>query len=170
MADTITFTLNGAQRTLELEGWEKAIDVLRERLGLTGTKRGCDDATCGACTIVLDGAAKRSCVLPGKKLDGTVVTTIEGVSEGTALHPIQEALIEAGAVQCGFCIPGIVMTLYALFTKNLQASEEEILDALSKNLCRCTGYEAILEGAKLAQRKLAAGKNDSTRDDGPGRR
>lgn len=156
MAETITFTVNGAVRTVELEGWEKAIDVLRERLGLTGTKRGCDDASCGACTIVIDGVAKRSCVLPGKKLDGTTVTTIEGMSEGTKLHPIQEALIEAGAVQCGYCIPGIVMTLHALFGKNPAATEEEIVDALSRHLCRCTGYEAILDGAKLAQKKLAA--------------
>ncbi len=158
MAEKITFTVNGVVRTVELEGWEKAIDVLRERLGLTGTKRGCDDATCGACTIIIDGVAKRSCVLPGKKLDGTVVTTIEGMSEGTTLHPIQEALIEAGAVQCGYCIPGIVMTLHALFEKSPEAPEAEIIEALSRHLCRCTGYEAILEGAKLAQKKLAAAK------------
>lgn len=158
MGDRITFTVNGTVRTVELEGWEKAIDVLRERLGLTGTKRGCDDAACGACTIVIDGIAKRSCVLPGKKLDGTTVTTIEGMSEGTKLHPIQEALIEAGAVQCGYCIPGIAMALHALYAKNLAATEEEIVEALSHNLCRCTGYEAILAGAKLAQKKLAAAR------------
>ena len=158
MGDKITFTVNGAVRSVELEGWEKAIDVLRERLGLTGTKRGCDDASCGACTIIIDGVAKRSCVLPGKKLDGTTVTTIEGMSEGTRLHPIQEALIEAGAVQCGYCIPGIVMTLYAFYAKNPGATEGEIVEALSHNFCRCTGYEAILEGAKLAQKRLAAAK------------
>jgi aerobic carbon-monoxide dehydrogenase small subunit len=158
MAEKISFTVNGTARSVELEGWEKAIDVLRETLGLTGTKRGCDDASCGACTIIIDGVAKRSCVLPGKKLDGTTVTTIEGMSEGTRLHPIQEALIEAGAVQCGYCIPGIVMTLHALYAKNLKATEEEIRDALSRHLCRCTGYEAILDGAKLAQKKLAAAK------------
>ena len=155
MAETITFTLNGAPRTVELEGWEKAIDVLRERLGLTGTKRGCDDASCGACTVVIDGVARKTCVLPAEKLDGTTVLTIEGMAEGTRLHPVQEALIEAGAVQCGYCTPGIVMTLHALFTKNPQASEEEIVAALSKHLCRCTGYEAILSGARLAQKKIA---------------
>ena len=98
MAERISFTVNGAARSVELEGWEKAIDVLRETLGLTGTKRGCDDASCGACTIVVDGVAKKSCVLPAKRLDGTTVLTIEGMARGTTLHPIQEALIEAGAV------------------------------------------------------------------------
>ena len=158
MAERISFTVNGVARSVEIEGWEKAIDVLRETLGMTGTKRGCDDASCGACTIIIDAVAKRSCVLPGKKLDGTTVTTIEGMSEGTRLHPIQEALIEAGAVQCGYCIPGIVMTLHALYAKNPEATEEEIVDALSRHLCRCTGYESILEGVKLAQKKLAAAK------------
>ncbi len=158
MAERISFTVNGAARSVELEGWEKAIDVLRETLGLTGTKRGCDDASCGACTIVVDGVAKKSCVLPAKRLDGTTVLTIEGMARGTTLHPIQEALIEAGAVQCGYCIPGIVMTLYALFTAKPAAAEEEIVEALSKHLCRCTGYEALLEGARLAQKKLAGKK------------
>jgi aerobic-type carbon monoxide dehydrogenase small subunit (CoxS/CutS family) len=155
MAERISFTVNGAARSVELEGWEKAIDVLRETLGLTGTKRGCDDASCGACTIVVDGVAKKGCVLPAKRLDGTTVLTIEGMARGTTLHPIQEALIEAGAVQCGYCIPGIVMTLHALFTATPAAAEEKIVEALSRHLCRCTGYEALLEGARLAQNKLA---------------
>ncbi|MCX6356724.1 MAG: (2Fe-2S)-binding protein [Candidatus Aureabacteria bacterium] len=155
MAQTITFTVNGSAKSVEIEGWEKLIDVLRDRLNLTGTKRGCDDASCGACVVVVDGEAARSCVYLAKKLDGKSVVTIEGMSNGTALHPIQEALIEAGAVQCGYCIPGIVMALYALFTRKLDVSEDEILEELSHHLCRCTGYEAILEGARLAQKKMA---------------
>ena len=151
MAETIQFTLNGAPRTVALEGWEKVIDVLRETLNLTGTKRGCDDGTCGACTIVLDGEAKRACLLPAAKLAGATVLTIEGISQGVEIHPIQKALIEAGAVQCGYCIPGIVLELYALYTKNVNASDDEIKTALSRHFCRCTGYEAIWEGAKLAQ-------------------
>lgn len=158
MAQTITFTVNGSRKSVEIEGWEKLIDVLRDRLNLTGTKRGCDDASCGACVVVVDGEATRSCVYLAKKLEGKEIITIEGMSNGTTLHPIQEALIEAGAVQCGYCIPGIVMALYALFTKNIAASDEEILEALSHHLCRCTGYEAILEGARLAQKKMAASR------------
>jgi aerobic-type carbon monoxide dehydrogenase small subunit (CoxS/CutS family) len=154
MAETIQFTLNGVPQTLALEGWEKIIDVLRESLNLTGTKRGCDDGTCGACTIVLDGEAKRACLLPAAKLSGAKVLTIEGISQGMEIHPIQKALVEAGAVQCGYCIPGIVLELYALFTKNVHASDDEIKTALSRHFCRCTGYEAIWEGAKLAQKKL----------------
>jgi len=158
MGQTISFTVNGSRKSLEIEGWEKLIDVLRDRLNLTGTKRGCDDAACGACVVVIDGVATRSCVYMAKRIDGKEVITIEGLSKGTELHPAQEALIEAGAVQCGYCIPGIVMELYALFTKNIKASEEDILDALSHHLCRCTGYEAILAGAKLAQQKMAIGR------------
>lgn len=158
MAQKITFTVNKVERTVEIEGWERLIDVLREKLNLTGTKRGCDDATCGACTVVVNGEAKKSCVLPAKKVEGAEVITIEGMSEGKTLHPIQKALIDSGAVQCGYCTPGIVMNLYALYNKNVNATEEEIINTLTDNLCRCTGYEAILEGAKLAQKYLKEGK------------
>ena len=151
MAELVQFTLNGTPQTVALAGWEKIIDVLREHLNLTGTKRGCDDGTCGACTIVIDGEAKRACLLPAAKLAGATVLTIEGVNQGAEIHPIQKALIEAGAVQCGYCIPGIVLELYALYTKNVNASDDEIKTALSRHFCRCTGYEAIWEGAKLAQ-------------------
>ena len=156
MAEAIQFTLNGVPQTAAVEAADKIIDVLREHLDLTGTKRGCDDGTCGACTIVLDGEAKRACLLPASKLAGATVLTIEGLSTGGTIHPIQKALIEAGAVQCGYCIPGIVLELYALFTKNVNASDDEIKTALSRHFCRCTGYEAIWEGAKLAQKYLQA--------------
>jgi carbon-monoxide dehydrogenase small subunit len=156
MSQKTTFTVNGRRRSLELEGGEKLLDVLREKLNLTGTKCGCDDASCGACVVVIDGEAKKSCVFPAKNLEGKNIVTIEGVADGARLHPIQEALIEAGAVQCGFCIPGIVMELYALYNKKPGASEEDIVEALSNHLCRCTGYEPILKGAKLAQEKIKA--------------
>ena len=158
MGEKITFTVNGIQRSVELEGWERLIDVLREKVNLTGTKRGCDDGSCGACMVVVDGKAERSCLYLAKKADGKTVITIEGLAQGTRLHPVQEAMIESGAVQCGYCIPGIVMELHALYTKNPRASEDEIMEALSHHLCRCTGYEAILEGARLAQKKMAAAK------------
>ena len=105
-------------------------------------------------TIVIDGDAKRACLLPAAKLAGATVLTIEGVNRGAEIHPIQKALIEAGAVQCGYCIPGIVLELYALFTKNVNATDDEIKTALSRHFCRCTGYEAIWEGAKLAQKYM----------------
>ena len=156
MADLIQFTLNGTPQSVAIDPADKIIDVLREHLNLTGTKRGCDDGTCGACTIVLNGEAKRACLLPAAKLDGADVLTIEGLNRGADIHPIQKALIEAGAVQCGYCIPGIVLELYALFTKNVNASDDEIKTALSRHFCRCTGYEAIWEGAKLAQQYMQA--------------
>lgn len=154
MGTKISFTINGAKKTVEIEGWEKAIDVLREYLDLTGTKRGCDDGSCGACTIVINNEAKKICLLPTKILENGNILTIEGLHDGKEPHPIQKALIDAGAVQCGFCIPGIVMELYVLFNKNINASEQEIKDKLAGHFCRCTGYEAIFEGAKLAQKYL----------------
>jgi aerobic carbon-monoxide dehydrogenase small subunit len=154
MPALLQFTLNGSPRSAVAEDGEKIIDVLRETLNLTGTKRGCDDGTCGACTIVLDGEAKRACLLPAAKLEGATVLTIEGLARGMDVHPIQQALIDAGAVQCGYCIPGIVLELYALFAKNLDASADEIKIALSRHFCRCTGYEAIWEGALLAQKYM----------------
>ena len=157
MPETISFTLNSRPRTVVIEGWEKIIDVLREDLNLTGTKRGCDDGTCGACTIVLNGDAKKACVFPAKKLDGATVLTIEGIAPSGGIHPIQQALIDAGAVQCGYCIPGIVMELYALLTKTPDASEDALRTAISKHYCRCTGYEAIWTGALLAQKYLRDG-------------
>jgi len=140
---------------VEIEGWEKLIHVLREYLHLTGTKRGCDDASCGACVVVVDGDATKSCIFPAKKLEGKEVITIEGVSEGTDLHPIQTALIDAGAVQCGYCTPGIVMELFALFHRKRDATDDEIKEVLSRHLCRCTGYEAIYDGALLARKYLS---------------
>jgi carbon-monoxide dehydrogenase small subunit len=156
MSEKISLKVNSIPYTLEIEGWEMLLDVLRDKLGFTGTKQGCDDLSCGACTVVVNGVAEKSCKVSAKRAAGAEVVTIEGLAQGTTLHPIQQGLIEAGAVQCGFCIPGIAMRLYALFHRNLDATEAEILDALQENLCRCTGYEAILEGAKLAQRKMQA--------------
>lgn len=151
MTEQITFTVNGEERTVAAEPARYLLDILRDELYLTGAKRGCDNGTCGACVVIVDGRAVKSCILPVEKLDGVNVLTVEGLSDGRTLHPIQQALIDAGAVQCGFCTPGIVMELYALFTENLDATEDDIRRALNKHLCRCTGYEAIWEGALLAQ-------------------
>jgi len=158
MGEKINFTVNGKPVSVEIEGWEKLLDILRDYLNLTGAKRGCDDATCGACVVVVNGEAVKSCIYPAKKLEGAEVITIEGLTDGKNLHPIQQALIDSGAVQCGFCTPGIILELYALFNKNIDATEEEILKALKNHLCRCTGYESILAGAKLAQKYLKEGR------------
>ncbi len=150
-----TWTLNGKTATVEIPGIRRLIDVLREDLGLTGTKEGCGEGECGACTVLLDGEPVAACLIPAAQVpDGAALLTIEGVARTRAGRVLQQAYIDAGAVQCGFCIPGIVMELYALFTKTPDASDEQLRAALAKHYCRCTGYEAIYEGAKLAQRYM----------------
>ena len=163
MNKKIKLTVNGITRTVELEGWERLIDVLRLKLRLTGTKRGCDDFACGACTVIVNGKARKSCTVKAEKLDGAVVDTVEGLAKGTELHPIQQAMIEARAIQCGFCTPGIEMELKALFDQG-PCSEEKILKILNRHLCRCTGYEAILEGALKAQEALGAVKMEPNKN------
>lgn len=156
--EIISFKVNGISKTIEIEGHESLLDILREKVNLTGTKKGCDDGSCGACTVIVNGEAVKSCIFSAKKLNGVEVITIEGITKNGDLHPIQKAMIDSGAVQCGYCTPGIIMELYSLFYKNLNASEEELIDALAKHLCRCTGYESILDGAKLAQRYIKENK------------
>ena len=153
MNEWITLTVNGVRRTVAYTAKESLLEVLRDALGLTGAKEGCGYGACGSCTVVVNGEAVKACTLRGKeKLEGIEVLTIEGLvdPEGN-LHPIQDAFLRAGAVQCGFCTPGFIMRLYALFKNKPRATEEEIKVALSDNLCRCTGYEAIWEAALLAQ-------------------
>lgn len=153
----LNFTVNGTPRTVHLEeGRVMLASVLRDSLGLTGTKVGCGTGQCGSCTVVMDGKAVTSCAVPAEKAEGTNVLTIESLAEGGVLHPIQQAFVEAGAIQCGFCTPGIVMRLYALFTQNPDADDETIMNALDKHLCRCTGYETIVQAARVAQEKLRA--------------
>jgi carbon-monoxide dehydrogenase small subunit len=156
MPETINLTVNGIRHTVACTGKESLLEILRDDLELTGAKEGCGYGACGSCTVVVNGEAVKSCTLRGKdKLDGLDVITIEGLADrdGT-LHPIQQAFLDAGAVQCGFCSPGFIMRLYALFSQNPGASEDEIKDALSENLCRCTGYEAIWQASLLAQQRL----------------
>lgn len=154
MAERMTFTVNGKERTVEYEPDMMLIDVLREVLNLTGTKHGCDNSTCGTCTVVMNGKAIKSCNTPASKAAGTEVITVEGLAKGMELHPIQKAISESGAVQCGFCTPGIVMELYGLLESNPDASQTEMENALNKHLCRCTGYEPIRDGALIAQKMV----------------
>jgi aerobic carbon-monoxide dehydrogenase small subunit len=150
----VPLTVNGIKYELDLEEKETLLEVLRDRLHLTGTKNACAYGACGACTIVMNGEAVRSCLMKPEKYNGKEIITIEGISNGHDLHPIQEAFIKAGAIQCGFCTPGFIMSLYALFNNNLNATEEEIKNVLEKHICRCTGYEFIWDAAKLAQKML----------------
>lgn len=154
MAEKISFTINGKPVTVEVEPEMMVLDVIREVLNLTGTKHGCDNSTCGTCTIVVNGKAVKSCNLPVKRIEGADVITVEGLAKGTELHPVQKAISESGAIQCGFCTPGIVMELYSLLEEKPDASQTEMETALNKHLCRCTGYEPIRDGALMAQKLI----------------
>jgi aerobic carbon-monoxide dehydrogenase small subunit len=146
----ITFHINGEPISLQINPWESALSVIREQLELTGTKEGCGIGECGACTILVDGNAVDSCLMLAAQLDGRSVETIEGVATGDALHPIQEQFLSHGAVQCGFCTPGMVMSAKALLDAKGQPKREEIVEAVSGNLCRCTGYKQIVNAVQEA--------------------
>ena len=150
----ITLRINDADYPLQVEERWTLLYVLREVLHLTGTKYGCGTADCGACKVLVDGRAENSCVLLAKNLEGKEIRTIEGVSRGEQLHPVQQAFVEAGAIQCGFCTPGMVKTALTLLEQNPNPTREEILTALEGNLCRCTGYEKIAEAVELAAHLL----------------
>ncbi|MBP1763427.1 MAG: Xanthine dehydrogenase [Firmicutes bacterium] len=140
----IKFLINDVAATAEVETSKLLVDFLREDLGLTGTKKGCGVGECGACTIILDGKAVNSCMVLAATIDGSSVTTIEGVNKGEQLHRLQQSFIDHGAVQCGFCTPGMILSAKALLDSNPKPTEEEIKVALSGNLCRCTGYHKIV--------------------------
>ena len=151
----VDFILNGKNVSVDVEADEVLVDTLREKLMLTGTNKGCGTGDCGTCTVLLDGEAVRSCILLTAMVEGRKVTTIEGVGSVGNLHPVQQAFIDASAVQCGFCTPGMVLTSIALLNKNPNPTEEEIRTALSGNLCRCTGYEKIVKAVRLAAERMA---------------
>ena len=151
----VDFILNGKNVSVDVEADEVLVDTLREKLMLTGTKKGCGTGDCGTCTVLLDGEAVRSCILLTAMVEGRKVTTIEGVGSVDNLHPVQQAFIDSSAVQCGFCTPGMVLTSIALLNKNPNPTEEEIRTALSGNLCRCTGYEKIVKAVRLAAERMA---------------
>lgn len=148
----ITVTVNGRRISAVVEPRMTLADFLREELGLTGTKLGCEHGVCGSCTVLWDGAAVRSCLVLAAQADGATITTIEGLATDGTLHPVQQAFWEAHALQCGFCTPGMVLTAVALLAENPNPSEEEIREALSGNLCRCTGYQNIVRAVQLAAR------------------
>ena len=151
---TLNFTVNGKPVTLETEPDRRLLDILREDLHLTGTKEGCAEGECGACTVLLDGEAVHSCLTAAIQLEGREVTTIEGLAEMGALDIIQTCFVEELAIQCGYCTPGMIMSTKALLMQNPHPSEEEIRLALSGNICRCSGYVQIVRAVQKAARKL----------------
>jgi len=145
---TIRIEVNGVSRKAFIEPTRMLVDFLRDHLGLTGTKKSCGSGNCGACTVILDGKAVNSCLILAAEADGQSVTTIEGLQENELLHPLQKAFVEYGAIQCGFCTPGMILTAKALLDQNPVPSEDQIREALAGNLCRCTGYSKIIEAIK----------------------
>ena len=154
----ITVTINGEKQTRTVEARTLLVHFIRENLGLTGTHIGCDTTSCGACTISLDGEAVKSCTVFAVQADGATIETVEGLAAGGALHPLQEGFWEKHGLQCGFCTPGMLMSARALLARNPHPTESEIRHGISGNLCRCTGYNKIVEAIQYAADKLGAGK------------
>jgi aerobic carbon-monoxide dehydrogenase small subunit len=153
----VTTTVNGAEQAVD-DVWpgESLLYVLRERLGLPGAKNACEQGECGSCTVYLDGEPVCSCLVAAGQAIGRQVTTVEGLADGESLHPVQQAFVECGAVQCGFCTPGLVVAAHDLLERVPRPSDLEIREALAGNLCRCTGYEKILDAVRLAADRQAS--------------
>ena len=156
----VTATVNGQVREAD-DVWpgESLLYVLRERMGLPGAKNACEQGECGSCTVYLDGVAVCACLVAAGQAQGRSVVTVEGLAGGEELHPVQEAFVEAGAVQCGFCTPGLLVAAHDLLTRVPSPSDLEIREALAGNLCRCTGYEKIMDAVRLAASERAAGES-----------
>ena len=145
---SITITVNGAAHTVETWPMMRLLDVIRENLGLTGTKEGCGEGECGACSIILDGRLVNSCLVPALQADGARIITVEGIATPEQLHAIQQAFIDCGGAQCGICTPGMIVASVSLLEQNPHPTEDEIRNGLAGNLCRCTGYTRIFEAVK----------------------
>lgn len=155
-ATEVSFTVNGELRSLRVSPMERLLDVLRNELGLTGTKEGCGEGECGSCSVLMDGLLVNSCLVPVAQADGSDVVTIEGIAAHSLLHPLQEAFLECGGAQCGICTPGMILAALHLLEKNPEPTPADIREGLAGNLCRCTGYMQIFEAvAKAAQQRVA---------------
>ena len=150
MSDTVALVVNGEPRSLEVEGRTLLVHALRDGLGLTGAHIGCDTSQCGACTVLLDGRAVKSCTVLALQAEGREITTIEGLSRDGEMHPLQRAFVEHHGLQCGFCTPGVILTAADLLSRDASPSDEDIRHALRGNLCRCTGYQGIVESVRAA--------------------
>jgi carbon-monoxide dehydrogenase small subunit len=149
----LAFTVNGEPADVLVDGYKTLLEVLREDLGLTGTKHGCELGECGACAVLADGTPMLSCLMLATELPGATIVTVEGLAADGRLHPLQECFADLGAAQCGYCTPGILITAKALLDREPQPSRERICEALSGNLCRCTGYLQIIEAVEAAARR-----------------
>ncbi len=158
MKKEIGFTINGERRKLAVESNELLLNVIRGNLGLAGTKYGCGTGECGACTVLMDGEPVLSCLTLAVAADKKKITTIEGIGTDENPHPLQQAFVESGAVQCGYCTPGMILSAKALLDKNPDPTEDEIKRAIEGNLCRCTGYVKIIEAIKLAAERMGGRK------------
>lgn len=154
----ISFMLNGKEIQIDATPDRRVLDILREDLNLTGTKEGCGTGECGACAILVDGESRLSCLMLAAQLEGRSVTTIEGMAPEAGLHPLQDAFVDYGAVQCGFCTPGMVISAADLLRRNPNPTRLEIREGLSGNLCRCTGYQKIVDAVQKASRKIKKGE------------
>ncbi len=150
MKQVISLTINGEPHEVAVNPWRTLLELIREDLNLTGTKKGCDTGDCGTCTVILNGKRVLSCLILAMEAAGKEVLTIEGLAQGGKLHPVQTAFIEKGAIQCGFCTPGMILSAKALLDENPHPTEQEIRMGISGNLCRCTGYTKIIEAIQAA--------------------
>ena len=150
---TMILTVNGKEKTITTDPARTLLDVLREELHLTGAKYGCGEGRCGACSVLMDGQRVLSCVTPVAQADKKSITTIEGLAKGDSLHPVQEAFLTEGAMQCGYCTPGMILTAVALLEKNPNPTDDEIAAAMNVNICRCNGYTKILNAVRRAGKK-----------------
>ena len=157
MVETLRFTLNGKPATVTVDSDRLLLWVLRTDLGLTGTKYGCGESFCGACTVIVDGEAVRSCQTAVKEVRGREVVTIEGLASGDVLHPLQKAFMEHDALQCGYCTPGMIMNAYALLRKNHVPSEAEIIEGMDDDLCRCGAHNRIVQAVRSAAKEMHGG-------------
>jgi aerobic carbon-monoxide dehydrogenase small subunit len=153
MLHEITLVVNGESHTIAVKSQHTLLKVLREQLGLTGTKIGCENGECGACTVLMDGEPVNSCLVLAVEADGHTIETVEALSKSGGLHPLQQAFIDHNAIQCGFCTPGMLMTAKAILDKNPHPTEDEVREGIAGNLCRCTGYIRIVDAIMDAARK-----------------
>ncbi len=149
----VSFEINNEKVSLDVRPYETLLETLRERLNLTGAKEACGMGSCGACTVVMNGVPVRSCLVLTPEAEGTVIATVEGLRQDGKLHPLQQAFMEKGAVQCGFCTSGMIMTAKALLDRNKKPTKKDIIKTISSNICRCTGYKKIIEAVEDAAKK-----------------